>query len=118
MDDFRQRGAWTNVLGRKAIDLRVTAIAQDEPLLVVERANALRQIVDHGLKAPHPRGEGRDRGAKFALDDFNRDGRQPANRDQVVLIGSDGRFRPCLRTQKRFSATPREQGQFGHKGSR
>src|SRR5208282_859635 len=93
----------------------VTAIAQDEPLFAVEKANALRQIVDHGLKAPHLRSEGRDRGAKFALDVFNRDSRQPAKRDQVILIGSDARFRPCLRTQKQFLRYTTEQGRVRFK---
>jgi hypothetical protein len=35
---FRQRRAWTNVLGRKAIYLRVTAVAQDQPPLAVEKS--------------------------------------------------------------------------------
>ena len=46
VSDFAQRHARTNLLGRKAIDLRVTAIAEDQSLLGVEEANALRNIVD------------------------------------------------------------------------
>ena len=50
--DFGQRGAWSNVLGSEAIYVRVPAVAQDQPALAVERADALWQVDDHGLKAP------------------------------------------------------------------
>ena len=48
LDDLTQRRARTNLLGRKSIDLRVAAIAQDQPLLAVENADALLDGVEGG----------------------------------------------------------------------
>ena len=42
LDDLAQRHAGTDLFGREAIDFRVAAIAQDQPLLRVEDTDALR----------------------------------------------------------------------------
>jgi hypothetical protein len=40
-----------DILGRKTVDFRVATVAQPQPLLSVENANALRDLVESGLEA-------------------------------------------------------------------
>ena len=61
LDDLAQRRARANLLGRKAIDFREAAIAQDQPLLAVEESKRLaRNGVEGGLVALRLRLERRD----------------------------------------------------------
>ena len=50
-DDLAQARAGPDLLGRQAVDLGVAAVAQDQPLVAIEKANALGDIVDRGLIA-------------------------------------------------------------------
>ena len=68
--DFGKRRARKHALGRDVVDLAVAAIAQDEPLVGVEKANPLWDIVDHRLVARGQRFEPCDPLLKLALMDF------------------------------------------------
>ncbi len=89
--DFGKRRARTHPLGRYAVDLAIAAIAQNEPLIGVEKANALRDIVDRRLAARGLRFERCDSLPKVVLMDFKRGGRRS------LACGCDQRIgRPAI----------------------
>ncbi len=87
--DFRKGRARKHPLRRDAVDLAVAAIAQDEPLVGVEKANALWDIVDRRLVARHQRFEHCDPLLKVALVDFV-EGRRSRARGFDLPLGRGG----------------------------
>ena len=85
--DLAQRRARTNLLGRKPINLRVAAVAQDQPQFAVEKADALHDVVDGGPKALLLRLKRRDLSPKVAFDDFLQLARRAREGGQAALTG-------------------------------
>ena len=51
IDDLSQQHAWPHALRWQIVHVEVAAIADDEPLLAIEEAQALRHIVERGVEA-------------------------------------------------------------------
>ena len=87
LNDLTQRDARTDLLGRKPVDLREAAIAQDYSILGVEAANALRDRVEDGLLALRLRLQLDDCGVAIIHDGVAGLGRQLCERGQAVRVG-------------------------------
>jgi len=99
LHDLAQRSARTNLFGFEAIDFRVTAIAQDQPPVAVEKANARRNIIDGRFVTSRLRLEFGYRLPNIPLSGLGGGSRQSHQRGQIDLAGRVGRPRNCLSAQ-------------------
>lgn len=89
-DDFAQRPAGAQVFGRDAVNFRIAAVAQDQPFSGVEKADALRDVVDRRLESQRLLLECCDRSPEFALERLVRGARQFRQRGKLGRFGRLG----------------------------